>query len=258
MENSNILDFIYANLPSDLSEVRAQAQRQTEEAEVSREQAKLQSQRERERKNAEKRAAKDAARAEKEAKRNAMRNAEKEEEEEAKVIKTKTKSTKVVGEDGFVTIDTTYTTVSEEGHVVGKILGSEKNREEEKEEDKGSKKKGSGNVPAPVLSNNPFDKVKLAGGVQSQQQIQAKMNAKKGEQRNKENNKNQKENKKQQPPIVTPPPKAKKEKKTKAPLEPEEVSLNTDGNTVGVNPQPVLLAAFGVALAVLAYVLVLG
>jgi len=64
IENSNILDFIYSNLPADLAETRNQAQRQTEEAERMKEQTKALSEAERERKRAEKKLARDAAKAE--------------------------------------------------------------------------------------------------------------------------------------------------------------------------------------------------
>jgi len=115
IENSNILDFIYFNLPPDLAEVRNQAQRQTEEAERMREQAKALSEAERERRRQDKKQAKEAQKAEAAAAREGKKKNQKEVEEEEKTKKTKTKSVKTVDTEGFVTLDTEYTKLNEDG-----------------------------------------------------------------------------------------------------------------------------------------------
>jgi len=143
-----------------------------------------------------------------------------------------------------------------------------KKKEDEREE--GTEKKKKKATPAtstsPVLQNNPFAPVKQASGIQSPQEIQAKLNAKKGEQRNLENNEQQqqKDKKKQTGPIPTPLPKAKKDKKKKelresSSEEGSEISAalaNTP--TVASNPQPYIMAAFAIALVVVGYVFFLG
>jgi len=60
VENGNILDFVYKNLPLSFQDVRSQAQRQAEEATLFREQQKVQSEAERERRRQEKKAARAA------------------------------------------------------------------------------------------------------------------------------------------------------------------------------------------------------
>jgi len=193
------LDFVYANLPPNFPEVRSQAQRQAEEAVLFREQQKVQSEAERERKRQEKkvaRAAETAAKADARKKKDSESGSS---EPEEKHQRTKTRAIKTVEDDGFVTVDTKYTHVDEKGYEIETVIASEKKKEEEKEEGNEKKKKKAG-APAtstsPVLQNNPFAPVKQASGIQSAQEIQAKLNAKKGEQRNIENNEQQKEKKK--------------------------------------------------------------
>jgi len=200
VENGNVLDFVYANLPPNFPEVRSQAQRQAEEAVLFREQQKVQSEAERERKRQEKkvaRAAETAAKADARKKKDSESGSS---EPEEKHQRTKTRAIKTVEDDGFVTVDTKYTHVDEKGYEIETVIASEKKKEEEKEEGNEKKKKKAG-APAtstsPVLQNNPFAPVKQASGIQSAQEIQAKLNAKKGEQRNIENNEQQKEKKNQ-------------------------------------------------------------
>jgi len=260
IENSNILDFIYSNLPPDLAETRNQAQRQTEEAERMREQAKALSESERERKRQEKKLAREAAKAEatttREGKYKKNQRDIQNEADDEKTKKTKTKSVKTVDEDGFVTLDTQYIQLNEEGVHVATVTASNKKKDDDKENDK--KKKSNVPPTSPALENNPFAQIKHSGGVQTAQELQAKMNAKKGEQKNLENNELQKDRKKPAPPVVPPSPKAKKEKKPKKEAEiPDEIAQKSHHFTVATNPQPYILVAFGVALAVLAYVFIL-
>jgi len=161
-------------------------------------------------------------------------------------------------DDGFVTLDTQYIRLNEDGVQVDTIRASDKKKEDDKE----NEKKKKSNVPSssPALQNNQFAQIKHAAGIQSANDIQAKINAKKGEQRNLENNELQKDRKKPAPaPVVPVAQKPKKEKKQKK--EPETVdenpSQNQHYNSVATNPQPYILVAFGVALAVLAYVFIL-
>jgi len=160
-------------------------------------------------------------------------------------------------DDGFVTLDTQYIRLNEDGVQVDTVKASEKKKEDDKE----NEKKKKSNVPAgsPALQNNPYAQIKHAAGIQTAQDIQGKINAKKGEQRNLENNEMQKDRKKPAAPVVPAVPKPKKEKKPKK--EPETVdenpAQNQHYNSVATNPQPYILVAFGVALAVLAYVFIL-
>jgi len=168
-------------------------------------------------------------------------------------------------------VDVKYTHLDEKGVEVESVIASEKKKEDEKEEGTEKKKKkvaSPATSTSPVLQNNPFAPVKQASGIQSQQEIQAKLNAKKGEQRNLENNELQKDKKKPSGPvpIPTPPQKSKKDKeKRKKELressseESSEIS-NVLANTspVASNPQPYIMGAFAIALLVVGYVFFLG
>jgi len=166
---------------------------------------------------------------------------------------------KTVDTEGFVTLDTQYTKLNEEGETIETVTASGKKKDDDKENDK--KKKS--NVPATPsnMENNPFVQIKHAAGIQSQQEIQAKMNAKKGEQRNIDNNQNQQKGKKQAPgPVPIQAQKPKKEKKPKNVVveNSSEETAPTHQDSVAMNPQPYIMVAFGVALAVVGYVFMLG
>jgi len=133
IEQSNILDFIYANMPSDVTEARKQAIQQTEEAHRLREEARQQSQAERERKREEKRVQKEARYAYK-------KDTKQTEEEEEKTAKTKTKVVKTKGDDGFVTLSTTFTKLDEEGQVVETLTATGKSGKQEETETSTKKK----------------------------------------------------------------------------------------------------------------------
>jgi len=271
VENGNILDFVYKNLPLSFQDVRSQAQRQAEEATLFREQQKVQSEAERERRRQEKKAARAAEAAAKSDAKKKKDLSESGSEPEEKHQRTKTRAIKTVGDDGFVTVDVKYTHLDEKGVEVESVIASEKKKEDEKEEGTEKKKKkvaSPATSTSPVLQNNPFAPVKQASGIQSQQEIQAKLNAKKGEQRNLENNELQKDKKKPSGPvpIPTPPQKSKKDKeKRKKELressseESSEIS-NVLANTspVASNPQPYIMGAFAIALLVVGYVFFLG
>jgi len=114
---------------------------------------------------------------------------------------------------------------------------------------------------SPSLQNNPFAVVNAAGGLQTQQEIQAKKNAKKGEVRNQENNELQKERGQAPlPPKVAPKPKTKPNKKKSKKAkenEPQESSLTTTTVTPSlVNPQ-IIVACAALAFSVLSYFLLL-
>jgi len=164
-----------------------------------------------------KKLARDAAKAEAVAARDGKKKNQKESQNEAledeKTKKTKTKSVKTMDDDGFVTLDTQYIRLNEDGVQVDTVKASEKKKEDDKE----NEKKKKSNVPAgsPALQNNPYAQIKHAAGIQTAQDIQGKINAKKGEQRNLENNEMQKDRKKPAAPVVPAVPKPKKEKKTK-------------------------------------------
>jgi len=179
-------------------DVRSQAQRQAEEATLFREQQKVQSEAERERRRQEKKAARAAEAAAKSDAKKKKDLSESGSEPEEKHQRTKTRAIKTVGDDGFVTVDVKYTHLDEKGVEVESVIASEKKKEDEKEEGTEKKKKkvaSPATSTSPVLQNNPFAPVKQASGIQSQQEIQAKLNAKKGEQRNLENNELQKDKK---------------------------------------------------------------
>lgn len=259
-ENGHILDFIYANLPADLDQVRAQASRQAEEAKAAFELARENAKAERQRKYEEQRRAQDAIyKAKQEAReaRKAKAEGKEEEEEGDKPLKTKTKAVKTVGEDGFVTLDTTFTKVDKGGKVVEEVAAS-KNvlaKQEEQAKEKQSKAKTSS---VQTLQNNSFALVSQAAGLESAAQIQAKLNLKKGAQRNAENN--EKQGAAKIAPPKAPPkkeekkkPKVPKAKKAKKEEEPEELAIRP-----GINTQPIIVAALAVAVAVLSYVFLLS
>jgi len=224
-----------------------------------REQAKALSEAERERRRQEKKQAKEAQKADAAAAREGKKKNQKEVEEEEKTKKTKTKSVKTVDTEGFVTLDTEYTKLNEDGQKIEIIKASNKKKEDDKESEK--KKKPTVSA-SPTLQNNPFAQIKHAGGVQSPQEVQAKINAKKGEQRNLENNEMQQKEKKKPAPIPIQPKKQKEKKPKKDPAEnsSEETAIVpvTHQSSVAMNPQPYIMVAFGVALAVVGYVFMLG
>jgi len=128
VENGNVLDFVYANLPPNFPEVRSQAQQQAEEAVLFREQQKVQSEAERERKRQEKkvaRAAETAAKADARKKKDSESGSS---EPEEKHQRTKTRAIKTVEDDGFVTVDTKYTHVDEKGYEIETVIASEKKK----------------------------------------------------------------------------------------------------------------------------------
>jgi len=264
-ESSNILDFIYANLPADLEVVKKQAEKQTEEAKQLREMAKE------ERKALEKKKREDDQLAkekkeDKKKKHQQQSNSSTADEEPENKKKTVTKTLRTTDEHGFVTKDKEYVRKDEKGEVESTMKASEKLKQdiEKEKEDQKSKKKVADTVGSDiVLQNNPFAVVKKAGGIQSAAELQAKVNEKRGAARNAGHNESQKERNVKAPP----PPKNKPKKpKTKTPLKsssPDSESESTTEQTVhstsvGVNPQPVLIGAFAIAVAVLSYVFLLS
>jgi hypothetical protein len=271
IENSNILDFIYANLPSDYSEARKQAVQQSEDARQLREEAVALAAVEREKRRQERAVQREIERQKKEKKRLGK---DKEEDEEEKTAKTKTKVEKIKGEDGFITVDVKYTKLDSTGNVVKEFTATDKGKEEFQHSDKAEKKKNKkasqASLPnataeiqvSPALQNNPFAAAPQAGGFESAAEVQAKLNSKKGELRNLQNNIIQKERKVTPPPppqIVSKPKvkqnkkKNKKEKDTED-SQPEEISV---GLSSAVNPR-VVVACAALAVSVLSYFLLLS
>jgi len=170
-----------------------------------------------------------------------------------------------------VTIDTEYVRRGETGEVVETMKASDKLKndiEKEKEDQKTKKKTAETLGSDVVLHNNPYAAVKKAAGLQSPQEIQHKVNKQKGAQRNADNNVIQQEKGAKPPP---PPPKQPKQKKQPKPgkshisdsnsgSEPGSLSSSSSSTapSVGVNPQPVLIGAFALAIAVLSYVFLLS
>jgi len=130
IETSNILDWVYSNLPADLAKVRGQALRQTEEEQRMREQKKQQSDIERQR----------TIEARKLAYERKISGDPHKDSEEEKTGKTKTKTVKTKGADGFVTVDVTYKKLDELGAVVEETTASAKKVEVEQEVKKEKKK----------------------------------------------------------------------------------------------------------------------
>jgi len=133
---------------------------------------------------------------------------------------------------------------------------------EKEREDQKSKKKSAESVGSDVvLQNNPFAAVKKAGGLQSALEIQAKVNQQKGANRNADHNEAQKEKGSKSPtpaPKVKPPKKPKQQQKSD--LRGSDSASESQSATepappsIGVNPQPVLVGAFAIALVVMSYV----
>jgi len=191
----------------------------------------------------------------------------KEEEEPENKKKTVTKTVKTKDEDGFVTKDKEYVKKGETGEVEKTLRASEKLKQdiEKEKEDQKSKKKAADTVGSDVvLQNNPFAPVKKAGGLQTAADLQAKANEKKGASRNADHNEFQKEQGAKPPPPKPPkqqskPKKPKHLKSSNPDSESESATEHTAVSTsVGVNPQPVLIGAFAIAVAVLSYVFLLS
>jgi len=266
-ENSNILDFIYANLPKDLEEVRAQATKQTEDARQMKEMAWE------ERKSVEKKKREDEIQAkekknEEKKKKQQRKDQPEDEEVDNNKKKTVTKTVKTTDKDGFVTMDKEYVKKAETGEVVSTLKASDKLRTdiEKEKEDQKTKKKSAETVGSDVvLQNNPFAAVKKAGGIQSALEIQARVNQQKGAGRNADHNEAQKEKGSKSPapsPKVKPPKKPKQQQKPD--LRGSDSGSESQSTTeplppsVGVNPQPVLVGAFAIAVAVLSYVFLMS
>jgi len=217
-ESSNILEFIYANLPADVEEVRKQADKQTSDAKEQKESQKE------ERKAADKKRREEEQQAkekkvEDKQKKQQKRDEQTDEAEENKK-KTTTKAFKTTDDEGFVTIDTEYVKKGDAGQVE-KVKASDKLKsdiEKEKEDQKSKKKVAETLGSDVVLHNNPYAAVKKAGGLQSAQELQDKANKQKGAQRNADNNVNQQEKGVKSPPP--PPPKQKQKKTTKIQIKP--------------------------------------
>jgi len=261
-ENSNILDFIYGNLPADLEEVRNQAEKQTVDAKEQRETQKEERKQADKRKREEEQQARDKKAEEKKKK---HKKDEHNNESEENMKKTITKTIKTTDDDGFTMIDKEFVRKGEGGDVERTVKASDKLKSDMEKEDQKSKKKNADEVGSDAaLHNNPYAAVKRAGGLQSAQEIQNKANKQKGAQRNADNNVVQQEKGVKAPPPPKQKPKKSKPLKTSSKLgdstsdsesSPQVVDVSS---SVGVNPQPVLIGAFAIAVAVLSYVFLLS